>query len=53
MAAAGRPGDVIEFFMGEVVGVPSEGALHWLQTPFDHVQQAAPDLLRPCLIEAA
>jgi hypothetical protein len=22
MAAAGRPGDVIEFFMGEVVGVP-------------------------------
>ena len=28
MVAAGRPGDVIEFFMGEVVGVPPEVVAH-------------------------
>jgi hypothetical protein len=53
MAAAGRPGDVIEFFMGEVVGVPSEGALHWLQAPLDHVDQAPPDIIPRGLIEPA
>ena len=53
MAAAGRPGDVIEFFMREVVGVPPEDALHRLQAPLDHVDQAPPDIIPRSLIEPA
>jgi pimeloyl-ACP methyl ester carboxylesterase len=53
MVAAGRPGNVNEFFMGEVVGDPLEDALHRLQAPLDHVDQAPPDIIPRSLIEPA